>query len=47
MSRLTDQSKVLAQQHAMLEERLREVERARADADEGVPDIEPLLRSER
>jgi type II secretory pathway component PulM len=45
MSRLTDQSKVLAQQHAMLEERLREVERARAD--EGVPDIEPLLRSER
>jgi hypothetical protein len=45
MSRLTDQSKVLAQQHAMLEERLREVERARDD--EGVPDIEPLLRSER
>jgi len=46
MSRLTDQSKVLAQQHAMLEERLREVERARAER-EGVPDIEPLLRSER
>jgi hypothetical protein len=45
MSRLTDQSKVLAQQHAMLEERLREVERGRAS--EGVPDIEPLLRSER
>jgi Uncharacterized conserved protein (DUF2304) len=45
MSRLTDQSKVLAQQHAMLEERMREIERAR-DA-HGVPDIEPLLRSER
>jgi len=45
MSRLTDQSKVLAQQHAMLEERLRELERARENAQ--APDIEPLLRSER
>ena len=45
MSRLTDQSKVLAQRHAMVEERLRELERARDD--EAVPDIEPLLRSER
>jgi hypothetical protein len=45
MSRLTDQSKVLAQQHAMLEERMREIERARNE--DGVPDIEPLLRSER
>jgi hypothetical protein len=45
MSRLTDQSKVLAQRHAMLEERLRELERTRDD--EGVPEIEPLLRSER
>jgi hypothetical protein len=45
MSRLTDQSKVLAQRHAMLEERLREIERAR-DAEQA-RDIEPLLRSER
>ena len=30
MSRLTDQSKVLAQRQAILEQRLREVERARA-----------------
>jgi hypothetical protein len=46
MSRLTDQSKVLAQRHAMLEERLRELERARDDAAEP-RDIEALLRSER
>ena len=46
MSRLTDQSKVLAQRHAMLEERLRELERARDDAAEP-RDIETLLRSER
>jgi hypothetical protein len=45
MSRLTDQSKVLAQQHAMLEERLREVERARESRE--LADIEPMLRSER
>jgi hypothetical protein len=45
MSRLTDQSKVLAQRHAMLEERLRDLERAREG--EQVRDIEPLLRSER
>jgi hypothetical protein len=45
MSRLTDQSKVLAQRHAMLEERLREVERAHGN--DQARDIEPLLRSER
>jgi hypothetical protein len=45
MSRLTDQSKVLAQRHAMLEERLRELERTRAV--EHAREIEPLLRSER
>jgi hypothetical protein len=45
MSRLTDQAKVLAQRHAMLEERLRELERARDD--EATRDIEPLLRAER
>jgi hypothetical protein len=45
MSRLTDQSKVLAQRHAMLEERLRELERAHhAEEAQG---IETLLRSER
>jgi hypothetical protein len=44
MSRLTDQSKVLAQRHAMLEERLREIERLR---DAEPREIETLLRSER
>ena len=46
MSRLNDQSKVLAQRQAILEQRLREVERARAAAagdDERA--LEPLLRS--
>jgi hypothetical protein len=45
MSRLTDQAKVLAQRHAMLEERLRELERARED--EHTRDVEPLLRAQR
>ena len=45
MSRLTDQAKVLAQRHAMLEERLRELERARED--EHTRDAEPLLRAQR
>jgi hypothetical protein len=45
MSRLTDQAKVLAQRHAMLEERLRELERAREDED--ARDVEPLLRAQR
>ena len=45
MSRLTDQAKVLAQRHAMLEERLRELERARDRED--AREIEPLLRAER
>jgi hypothetical protein len=46
MSRLTDQSKVLAQRQAILEERLREVElaRARAAGDEA-RELQPLLRS--
>jgi hypothetical protein len=45
MSRLTDQSKVLAQRQAILEERLRELERARAAAAGGEErDLEPLLR---
>jgi hypothetical protein len=45
-SRLTDQSKVLAQRQAILEERLREVElaRARAAGDEA-RELQPLLRS--
>jgi hypothetical protein len=48
MSRLTDQSKVLAQRQAILEHRLREVERERAAAEGDDPrDLEPLLRSER
>jgi hypothetical protein len=48
MSRLTDQSKVLAQRQAMLEERLRELERARTAAGhEDAQDIEPLLRTRR
>jgi hypothetical protein len=45
MSRLTDQAKVLAQRHAMLEERLRELERARDE--EAAQDVEPLLRAQR
>jgi hypothetical protein len=45
MSRLTDQSKVLAQQHAMLEERLRELERVRAAAEAERAELEPLLRA--
>jgi len=44
MSRLTDQSKVLAQRHAMLEERLREIERAR-DAAGDRAELETLLRA--
>jgi hypothetical protein len=46
MSRLNDQSKVLAQRQAILEQRLREVERERARAaGEDERDLEPLLRS--
>jgi hypothetical protein len=50
MSRLSDQSKVLAQRAAILEERLSEVERdeARAEADRRVDrpaDEQPLVRS--
>jgi hypothetical protein len=46
MSRLNDQSKVLAQRQAILEQRLREVERARARAvGDEERDLEPLLRS--
>jgi hypothetical protein len=47
MSRLTDQSKVLAQRQAILEQRLSEVERARAHAagDEARA-LEPLLRGD-
>jgi hypothetical protein len=41
MSRLTDQSKVLAQRQAILEQRLSEVEHAQSESDE----LEPLLRS--
>jgi hypothetical protein len=41
MSRLTDQSKVLAQRQAILEQRVSEVERAKSKSDE----LEPLLRS--
>ncbi len=48
MSRLTDQSKVLAQRQAILEQRLSEVEQGRALAvDEDPRDLEPLLRSDR
>jgi hypothetical protein len=43
MSRLTDQSKVLAQHQAILEQRVSEMERARALDDQ--PDLESLLRS--
>ncbi len=46
MSRLTDQSKVLAQRQAILEQRLREVEQARAlAAGDDARGLEPLLRS--
>ena len=41
MSRLSDQSKVLAQRQAILEQRLSEVEQEQAESDE----LEPLLRS--
>jgi hypothetical protein len=46
MSRLTDQSKVLAQRQAILEQQLRRLERTHAHA-EGAPDagMETLLRS--
>ena len=48
MSRLTDQSKVLAQRQAILEQRLREVENARTLAEGETPRaLEPLLRSDR
>jgi hypothetical protein len=42
MSRLSDQSKVLAQRQALLERQLRELESQRAAAE--VDDLEPLLR---
>jgi hypothetical protein len=48
MSRLSDQSKVLAQRQAILEQRLRELERTPVDSDsEGDADepIETMLRS--
>jgi hypothetical protein len=41
MSRLTDQSKVLAQRQALLEQRLREVEQAESESEE----LGPLLRT--
>jgi hypothetical protein len=48
MSRLTDQSKVLAQRQAILEQRLSEVEQERAVAAGEEPrQLEPLLRSDR
>jgi hypothetical protein len=48
MSRLTDQSKVLAQRQAILEQRLSEVEQERAfAAGEDPRSLEPLLRSDR
>jgi hypothetical protein len=48
MSRLADQSKVLAQRQAILEQRLNEVEEARAVASGEDPRaLEPLLRSDR
>ncbi len=48
MSRLTDQSKVLAQRQAILEQRLSEIEHARALAAGDDPRaLEPLLRSDR
>jgi hypothetical protein len=48
LSRLSDQSKVLAQRQALLEQRLSEVERERARLAGADPrDLEPLLRSDR
>ena len=48
MSRLADQSKVLAQRQALLEQRLGEVERERAlAAGEDPRGLEPLLRTDR
>jgi hypothetical protein len=48
MSRLADQSKVLAQRQALLEQRLGEVERERAEAvGEDPRGLEPLLRTDR
>jgi hypothetical protein len=48
MSRLADQSKVLAQRQALLEHRLSEVEQERAlAAGEDPRALEPLLRSDR
>jgi hypothetical protein len=48
MSRLADQSKVLAQRQALLEQRLSEVEHERAlAAGEDPRSLEPLLRSDR
>jgi hypothetical protein len=48
LSRLSDQSKVLAQRQALLEQRLSEVERERAQAVGADPrGLEPLLRSDR
>ena len=44
MSRLTDQSKVLAQRQAILEQRLRQVEAERPQ-EETERELEPLLRS--
>jgi len=44
MSRLTDQSKVLAQRQAILEQRLRELETERLE-EETERELEPLLRS--
>ena len=47
MSRLTDQSKVLAQRQAILEQRLSEVEHARAvAAGDEVRALEPVLRGD-
>jgi hypothetical protein len=47
MSRLSDQSKVLAQRQAILEQRLSEVERARAvAAGDEARTLEPLLRGD-
>jgi hypothetical protein len=46
VSRLSDQSKVLAQHQAMLEQQVRDLQRARAQAaDEDDTAFEPLLRS--
>jgi hypothetical protein len=45
MSRLSDQSKVLAQRQAILERRLRELESAQADEDAGAERSLELLRS--